>query len=42
MSPASIVVGVAKSKIVSSGVTAVDAADAVPVPTPFVAATVNV
>ena len=34
--------GVPKSKIVSAGVTAADAADAGPVPMPLVAATVNV
>jgi len=42
VSPESTVAGVEKSKIVSSGVTALDAADAGPVPTPFVAETVNV
>jgi hypothetical protein len=34
--------GAEKSKIVSCGVTALDALEALPVPTAFVAATVNV
>jgi hypothetical protein len=41
-SPESTIDGVPKSKIVSCGVTALDAPDAGPVPPPFVAATVNV
>jgi type IV pilus biogenesis protein CpaD/CtpE len=42
VSPESTSVGVAKSKIVACGVTASDAADAGPVPTSFVAVTLNV
>ena len=42
LSPASTVAGVAKSKIVASGVTALEAADGAPVPTAFVAVTLNV
>ena len=41
-SPASTVVGAAKSRIVSCGVTAFEAVDAGPVPTPLVAVTLNV
>ena len=39
---ASTVAGAAKSKIVACGVTALEAADAGPVPTAFVAVTLNV
>ena len=42
LSPASTVEGVAKSKIVNSGVTALEAADAALVPIAFVALTRNV
>src|SRR5436853_7607944 len=42
LSPESTVAGLAKSKMVSAGVTAFDAPDAGPVPTPSVAETVNV
>ena len=37
-----MIAGVAKLKIVSRGVTAVEAAEALPVPAEFLAATVNV
>ena len=42
VSPESTAPGVAKSKIVSCGVTALEAADAGPVPIALVAVTVNV
>ena len=41
-SPASATAGAVKSKIVSSGVTAVEAVEGEPVPTALVAATVKV